>query len=355
MNTKNIFKKNFHRIIGLKLGYPFFSFSNKTGLKELTFVEAVKGPTSKKLLKQCDEYAKEVLGWKGYAPWLYVYSAFNNKFIEGWIPDNYYARVVIPKLKGHYGPITDYNALTAKMFSTSHFPDILYYTNGFWLSPLYEIIPEKDVFKNAFTNNNKVVYKIDDSLQGRGVYVIEKKYLDPLKLKQLGNGVLQKYINQHAFFNEIMPNSVATIRLTSVLNNEGQFSINACYLRVARQTHTHVISKLQVRIPVDITNGALNNFGYTMKMKPLVKHPDTGYIFENKHIPYFDKIKETALKLHKMVPFTRTIGWDMILDQNNEVVVMEWNGSHNGITFDEATQGPCYANLGWEHLWKQEG
>ena len=53
-----------------------------------------------------------------------------------------------------------------------------------------------------------------------------------------------------------------------------------------------------------------------------------------------------------MVPFARSIGWDMIVDNNNEIQVMEWNGSHNDIKFSEATQGPCFSNLGWEKLWK---
>jgi hypothetical protein len=29
---------------------------------------------------------------------------------------------------------------------------------------------------------------------------------------------------------------------------------------------------------------------------------------------------------------------------------MEWNGSFPGIKFHEATQGPCFDDLGWEQL-----
>ena len=54
-----------------------------------------------------------------------------------------------------------------------------------------------------------------------------------------------------------------------------------------------------------------------------------------------------------MVPFAICIGWDMIIDTNNEIQIMEWNGSHNDIKFSEATQGPCFSNLGWDKLWKK--
>lgn len=30
------------------------------------------------------------------------------------------------------------------------------------------------------------------------------------------------------------------------------------------------------------------------------------------------------------------------------VGLMEWNAGHNDIKFSEATQGPCFHDLGWE-------
>jgi hypothetical protein len=33
---------------------------------------------------------------------------------------------------------------------------------------------------------------------------------------------------------------------------------------------------------------------------------------------------------------------------NDNVQVMEWNGFHNDIKFSEATQGPCFADLGFQ-------
>lgn len=113
------------------------------------------------------------------------------------------------------------------------------------------------------------------------------------------------------------------------------------------------MSASHIRIPVSISNGYLDKFGYTTNWLQIEKHPDTDFIFENQKIPHFNKFLEAAINLHKMVPFTRTIGWDMILDINNNVKVMEWNGSHNDIKFSEATQGPCFHDLGLHELWKK--
>ena len=198
----------------------------------------------------------------------------------------------------------------------------------------------------------KLLYKTDSSSQGKGVYVLKKENLKIEDLEFLGNGVMQRYINQHSFFQDISPNSVATFRITSVINNNGEVTINACYLRVGRNSDTHVKSNSHIRIPVNVTTGELDKFGYTTNWLRINEHPDTKFIFKNRIIPHFDEFLTTTVKLHKMVPFARCIGWDMIIDTNNEIQVMEWNGSHNDIKFSEATQGPCFSNLGWEELWK---
>jgi len=331
----------------------YHSSHKKSALKILKGIEFVKGKTDPKLINLSDEYALDILGWKGYAPWLYVYSAMAQKFKKGWIPDNYYGKIVVPKIKGDYGKIADYKTLTNRLFKSEQFPDILYYTNGLWISTEYQVLSEKEIKAIAFKESEKVVYKVDNSIQGRGIFFFDKNNFNSQMIKKLGNGVLQKYINQHSFFDEMMPKSVATIRVTSVINDEGVVSIRACYLRIGRNSDTHVKSASHIRIPVNFVTGVLDKYGYTTDWIQIENHPDSQFLFENKQIPNFDKCIDTVINLHKMLPFTRTIGWDMVIDDQNNVKVMEWNGTHNDIKFSEATQGPCFSDLGWELLWKE--
>ena len=345
-------KKTAKNLVEEYQNWSYHSSHKKSAFRILKNIESVNGKTNPKFIKLSNEYASDTLGWKGFAPWLHVYSAMAKTFKEGWIPDNYYGKIIVPKLKGNYGVIADYNSLTSLIFKSSFFPDCLYYANGLWFSTDYRVISDKEVKNIAFKESEKVVFKIDNSLQGRGVFFIEKNNFDSQELKSLGNGVLQKYIKQHSFFEDIMPNSVTTIRVTSVINDEGIVSVRACYLRVGRDSDTHVKSASHIRVPVNIATGTLNKYGYTTNWIQIENHPDTNYLFDKKQIPNFNKCIEAALDLHKMVPFTRSIGWDMILDENNNIQVMEWNGSHNDIKFSEATQGPCFTDLGWEKLWK---
>ena len=306
------------------LDWDYHLSSKRTALKILKRIQSVKGKTSNHLIKSSDKYALDILGWKGYALWLYVYSALNQEFKESWIPPNYFGKVVVPQLKRNYGNIADCNSLTSRLFKSALFPDYVYYVNGLWLSTEYQVLTKKEVLEMINKKSDRFVYKIDNSLQGKRVHIIENNKFDIEKLQMLGNGVLQNYINQHLFLKAIMPNSVATSRITSVINNNGIISVRACFLWVSGCSDTHVRSISNISILVNFSTGLLEKYGYTTGFIQIESHPDTSFVFENKEIPNFTNCIDTVHTLHKTVPLTRSVGWDMIIDLNNNVKVMEW-------------------------------
>ena len=56
--------------------------------------------------------------------------------------------------------------------------------------------------------------------------------------------------------------------------------------------------------------------------------------------------------MHSNIPFARCLGWDLIVDKHNNVLLIEVNGGHSGIRFTEMVQGPCFIGLNWENLHK---
>lgn len=305
------------------------------------------------MIKLSNEYAQDVLGWQGYAHWLHIYCAIRGEFVEGWIPYNYYTKIVVPKLKGNYGSIAQLKTLNKVLFNSSHFPDIMYFTNQLWFDRNYLVISKK-LLLEEIKKYDKVIFKADNSSQGRAISVYNVDNFDISLAERAGNGVLQEYINQHSFFAEFMSDNVATIRFTTAIDEKGNVSLRACYLRIGRRADTHVRSKSQIRVSVDPKNGALDSIGYKDNWTETEEHPDTHTKFKNKVIPNFEKCVNTVLDLHKKIPFARIIGWDVITDENNQVKIMEWNGENNAITFSEATKGPIFKGLGYENLWKSK-
>jgi hypothetical protein len=320
--------------------------------KILRVIESYKGKTDPKLIKLSNDYAVDVLGWSGYAPWLYVYSAFTGCFKEGWIPDNYFEKVVIPAT--NYCRISSLKPLTSKLFHSDLFPDLAFYVNGLFYSTNYKIITDIKVRSVLFEKSDMVVFKLDRTSKGKGIYFFRESDFDIGTIRRLGNGVFQSYINQHAFFKELMPSSVATIRITTVMEDNGNPSLRCCYLRLGRIHETHVKAETHIQVPVDYKSGELSETGYLTDWSTINKHPDTDFLFKNRKIPNYTQIVGPILNLHKLFPLNRCIGWDVVIDDNNSLKIMEWNSGHIGIRFSEAYHGPCFSDLGWENLWKKK-
>jgi hypothetical protein len=313
-----------------------------------------KGPLSVKNKKLADEYAVEVLGSRRYAPWLYVYTVWAGEFKEGWIPDNYYGGIVVPQLQGEYGKISFGNMMGNTFYNTELFPDIGYFVNGKWLSKDLQLVPESDIEGLIFDAYDEVVFKLDNSLKGRGIYLFDKSSFDIARIISLGNGVFQYRVQQHPFFDIFSSGALATVRITTVIDQANEVSFRSSFLRLGRSGQTHVNSNSLVSVPIDTETGILGTEGNLQDWSVTTVHPDSGQPFQGKRIPQFEKMVQLGLTLHKKTPYIGAIGWDIAIDQNEQLHMLEWNGYHNDIKYGEMTQGPCFTDLGWEKLWKKK-
>lgn len=325
---------------------------NKQARLTLNWIESDRGPTDKKLIELSDEYARDVLGSIKYAPWLRVYSAMRGRFTEGLIPDNYYGRVVSPLKNGQLGKVADLKTLTNRILNTEALPDVLYIIDGIFYSREFAPIPSGDIFKVLFERADVVFFKANSCGQGKGVSMLRKQDFQQMDLAVFSDGVFQSQIKQHDFFTELSPKSTATIRITTVKDLEGTVKTRAAYLRVGRATDDIVKSASHVRVPLDRETGALDSVGYMHDWRRTESHPDTQLSFSGKVIPHFQSASILCQALHQSCPHLTCIGWDVCIDRQNDVKIMEWNAGHNDIKFSEATSGPCFQGLGWERLWE---
>jgi len=321
----------------------------KSALKILRSLESAKGKSNPTDIKAAEEYAADVLGWQGYAPWLWVYCVLREEFREGWIPDNYYGAIVLPAINGITGELSEFKTLNNKLFNSHNFPDIAYLINGRYYDPTYSPINKPET--RLFSDTEKIVFKLDSSVQGNGIRLLCSSDFETFKQSKPGNGVFQKYINQHEFFEQFNNNAVATLRLTTVLNSQAESILSASYLRIAATTDTHVRSATHIRVPIVKESGQLCSTAYLPDWSDIKKCPGTDALFDQR-IPFYAECVNTVTALHREISPVGAIGWDVCVDKDNSIQIMEWNGTHNDIKFSEATMGPCFAGLGWEEFWK---
>lgn len=311
------------------------------------------GPLSAATRRQCDDYARDVLGSIRYAPWLRTYATGYGRFVEGWMPDNYYGRHVVRLLKGQYGSVGGMRALQGLVFGTDRFPDIGAFVNGSFFDGERRRVDDRDLRDILFAQTDRVVFKRDASGRGKGFNVFTPADFDPARIRALGNGVFQRWIVQHPVLARLSPDAVATLRVLTVIEPSGRVAVLSSMLRLGRVGETHVNSVTEGMIPVDRESGVIGEFGFFDGFHRKSQHPDTGIVFGGVVVPGLQAACTLVAGLHARMPFAQTIGWDLTVDDQGEVRIMEWNGGHNGINYTQTLCGGVFAGQGWETLWRR--
>ena len=153
------------------------------------------------------EYSKDVFGSPKFAPWLQVYCAHRGRFIEGWIPENYFMKVLVPSWTKYSN--LDAKTIARRILGTECIPDIAYCINGFWLDREHRHLDASKLNDHLFSDADAVFVKIDGPAQGKGVRKVTRAEFDHEQLSRLGNFVVQPTIEQHPIFNQFTPDSVA--------------------------------------------------------------------------------------------------------------------------------------------------
>jgi hypothetical protein len=300
--------------------------------------------------KRCQDYAAEVLRDVKFAPWLMVYSAFCGSFKEGWIPDNFYGAKVIPVIQGAHGRISFMKSLAGALFDSPSFPDLGFRINGALFDRAYQPLSFEDARARFFDGNQRLLFKPDGTGRGKGIHVFDAKSFDRNAIDRLGSGVFQRYVSQHPLLERFSESAVGTVRLTTAVGNDRQISVRAAYLSLGTGEDTHVQVSSLVAVPLDMAKGTLRETGITASWIECSAHPTSGETFAGKQVPAFDKCLETVIAHHRRIPFVGCVGWDVTVDRDEQVQILEWNGFHNAINLAEASQGPCFQDLRWERF-----
>ncbi len=303
--------------------------------------------------KKAGEYAKTVLGSLDFAPWLKLYTAYRGEFLEGWIPDNYLGRVVCPAVNGTCRNIAQWKTLSRRILQSDALPDLAYFIRENWTTAEGDTLDASQIKAYLFDRYPVVFLKKNRSLQGNGVVKLDAMKFSEFDFKAAGDFVIQAPIRQHSFFEEISPGSVATLRITTV-KLAGKPAVNRLTtLRVGRLGMDYIYSSACIRIPIRPGDGSFYPHATGPDWTLLEAHPDTQVPFAGRVVPDFAKAVLLCEQLHDRFAHFELIGWDVSIEENGAVKIMEWNTSEPGIVFSESATGPHFSGLGWENLWKR--
>ena len=124
------------------------------------------------------------------------------------------------------------------------------------------------------------------------------------------------------------PSSVNTLRLVTLLGADGTVRVKTATFRCGQGSKC-VDNLFQggMAASVDLTTGIVSTTAVDIKSRRFVLHPVSGKAVVGYQIPFWDKIVATVMAAAQVVPSVRYVGWDVALDREGSVVIVEGNSA----------------------------
>ena len=294
-----------------------------------------------------DQYWKKNYGKKISPRWHKLYQSINGTFDAAYLPDVIYSTVVEPRIVPYYVGKTLSDKAIAEIFAKAvavKIPKtIVLNSYGIFYNSNREVISQKDAVELLRKENVVVMKPTIGSSSGNGVQVIDITDWDDKKiinlLEQNGkNYIFQEKITQHDTFAALHPQSINTIRLTTIATRNG---VKHWPLVVRIGRGNSAVDNIHAGgLGAGVSDdGKLKEKAYGLgncdRKETYTKHPDTGVVFLNYQLEGIPRMIQEACMLHGHVPGVGAISWDFTVSKEGDPIMIEANMLGQGMWFSQ--------------------
>ncbi|MCX0371850.1 hypothetical protein LIZ77_13935 [Clostridium perfringens] len=303
-------------------------------------------------------YKKEISSyWNSYnikhnIQWHKWYTSINGIADKKYIPENIFYCYIEP----YYNNISFDKAYSDKAILKKIFPNIkqpntvVINVAGIFYDDNYNIISNEKAIELCSRHKDIIIKPTIESGGGKDIEFINlnkisclNDNLNKIFLKFNKNFIVQEVISQHEKLKCINPESVNTVRVMSYLRGEDVYILSSV-LRMGINGN-RVDNSAFGGISCGISHrGYLKKYAYDKHGKKFTEHPQ-GFIFDNKEVPYYDRIIELIKKEHKKIAHFKLISWDFAIDKLGNPILLEYNLSGQEINFHQLNNGPLFGKL----------
>ena len=177
---------------------------------------------------------------------------------------------------------------------------------------------------------------------GKGVQKIS--FPTEKEINQIVNSrdfIIQDVVKQNAFFSNLNESSVNTIRMET-LNLNDTFSVLSAFVRIgAKGSFVDNISGREGMVVGISDQGVLNEYGLTKGYEKVYK-ASSGVSFDNLKITNYDQIKSQISAFHQLFPSANLINWDIAIDENGNIIILEINLGNMNPLYHQVFNGPVF-------------
>ena len=282
-----------------------------------------------------------------------TYGEFHKEFVS---PSQFYSSIEPALNRCEFDVLQDKNLLDVlfKDFKTPK--TIVKNINGFYLNDIR--ICSRDEAVELL--NGLAGFLIKPSLDtggGRGVEVFHfddqndrtKSIIATLE-KYKKDFIVQEFLEQSPELAQFNPTSINTIRIITYIDELNGIQILLSALRIgAKGKYVDNSNSGGVFCNID-KSGHLGKSVFSTELE--VRYStDIGKVTNGERISSYHKVEDMVKEMHLHLPYFRMVSWDIAIDGNNEPVLIEFNVTSQGITW-QAAAGPLFGKFTEEILKK---
>lgn len=235
-----------------------------------------------------------------------------------------------------------------KWFDGKLFPkDFFHKMNNIYYTHCFDVIDSIEDFidNNIVETDFPMVIKPNkDSYGGANIYFVNSK--DEIKsiINQHSDLVIQEKIKQSELISHFNPDSINTIRVCLYKDEKDMVHVLNSSIRMGvdggldNETAGGIVCNIK-------PTGLLNTYAVDKYALKYFKHPNSGFVFENKEFPLYDNLQATSKEVAQKIIGARLISLDMALDSNNNWRCIEVNLFGQTIRFAQYAGEPFFGDL----------
>ena len=140
--------------------------------------------------------------------------------------------------------------------------------------------------------------------------------------------LLEEVVTQHEIMKSFCPDTVNTLRINTFLDIHNVVHILAASGRFGRlNTIVDNYSSNGYTVTIDPKTGIIISDGINKHHERSKVHPDTGKVFKGFQYPFWNKVRLAVMKMAKLIPTVHHIGWDIAINSEGNVELIEANSN----------------------------
>ena len=304
--------------------------------------------------QEIKEFFRKNYGKSLSTAWHRLYQSYTGIYCKDYFPEILFSTRLEPKLN----PYREAEILGDKSFLPLLFSGIeglhipqtyLSCVKGIYRNGNNALLSPAEAYMSLFDRGKCVVKKTIDTSSGRDVQIcnfvggqdIGSSLAVREVLEKFGNNfVVQELIHQADVLATLNPSSVNTFRVITYILDD-RIHICPIELRLGRSSSDRDnIHYGGVCIGIN-ADGTLKKEAFSEQGEHFVFHPDTKVKFSGYNIGggNLTRIKETVLKMHANLPYLGILSWDLSLDTEGAVVLIEVNTTGQSAWFCQMVNG----------------